>query len=169
MSVCVRTNLVVFREYVVWWLVCRVNRRQTEVCFSPDIILCGWLGSKHQLTHSSDVKPVHALAQKSFIVITRQLWSCCRCSSRSVITAAKIEICFQPWYNPLWLTGVKAPADSHFWCKTCSHVDKQVICSCLSLDSSEIVASVLCGLLSLLPRCLMTCVQSKQEPDWSLF
>ena len=27
------------------------NRRQTEVCHSPDVILCGWLGSKYQLTN----------------------------------------------------------------------------------------------------------------------
>ena len=40
-----------FKEFVVWWLVWRVNRRQIEVCFSPDVILCGWLGSKHQLTN----------------------------------------------------------------------------------------------------------------------
>ena len=28
-----------------------VNKRQIEVCFSPDVILCGWLGSKCQLTN----------------------------------------------------------------------------------------------------------------------
>ena len=36
---------------VVWWLVKWITWRQTEVCFSPDVILCGWLGSKHQLTN----------------------------------------------------------------------------------------------------------------------
>ena len=41
----------VFREFVVWWLVWRVDRRQTDVCFSPDVILCGWLDSKYQLTN----------------------------------------------------------------------------------------------------------------------
>ena len=38
-------------DVVVWWLVCTVNRRQIEVCFSPDVIRCGWLGSKYQLTN----------------------------------------------------------------------------------------------------------------------
>ena len=28
-----------------------VNRRQIEICFSPDVILCGCLGSKCQLTN----------------------------------------------------------------------------------------------------------------------
>ena len=28
-----------------------VNKRQIEVCFSPDVILCCWLGSKYQLTN----------------------------------------------------------------------------------------------------------------------
>ena len=31
--------------------VSRHTRRQTEVCFQPDVIPCGWLGSKHQLTN----------------------------------------------------------------------------------------------------------------------
>ena len=35
------------REFVVWWLVCRINRRQIKFVFSPDIILCDWLGSKY--------------------------------------------------------------------------------------------------------------------------
>ena len=26
----------------VWWRVCRINRRRTEVCFSPDVIRRGW-------------------------------------------------------------------------------------------------------------------------------
>ena len=39
------------REFVVWWLVWRVNRKQIEVCFNP-VILCGWLGSKYQLTNN---------------------------------------------------------------------------------------------------------------------
>ena len=52
MKICVRTDFVVFGEFMVWWLVWRVNRRQIEVCFSPDVILCGWLGSKYQLTNS---------------------------------------------------------------------------------------------------------------------
>ena len=30
--------------------VCRISRRQIEVCFSPDVILCGWLGSKYHRT-----------------------------------------------------------------------------------------------------------------------
>ena len=38
-----------FREFTVWWLVWRVIRRQTEVYFSPDVIFCGWLGSKYKL------------------------------------------------------------------------------------------------------------------------
>ena len=26
------------------------------------------------------------------------------------------EVCFQPWYNPLWLTGLKAPTNKiAFW------------------------------------------------------
>ena len=29
---------------------CRVKRRQIEVCFSPNVILCGRLGSKYQLS-----------------------------------------------------------------------------------------------------------------------
>ena len=37
-------------EFVVWWRMCMVNRRQIGVCFSPDVIRCGWLGSKYQLT-----------------------------------------------------------------------------------------------------------------------
>ena len=39
---------------------------------SPDIILCGWLGLKHQLTNFFK---------------------------------------HQPWYNLLWLTGLKAPTN----------------------------------------------------------
>ena len=35
-----------FREFVALWLVCRMYRRKIEV-FSPDIILCGSLGSKY--------------------------------------------------------------------------------------------------------------------------
>ena len=50
-SVCFRTDFVVFGEFVVWWPACRVNRRQIEVCFSPDVICCGWLGSEYQLTN----------------------------------------------------------------------------------------------------------------------
>ena len=34
-----RTDFVFFREFVVSWLVWRVNRRRIEVCFSPDVIL----------------------------------------------------------------------------------------------------------------------------------
>ena len=37
-------------ECVVWWLVCRVNRRQIEVWFSPNVIRCGWLDSKYRPT-----------------------------------------------------------------------------------------------------------------------
>ena len=32
---------------------CIVNRSQTEVCFSPDVICCGSLGSKYQLTNTA--------------------------------------------------------------------------------------------------------------------
>ena len=49
-GVCVRTNFVVSGLFVVWWLACSVNRRQIEH-FSRDVILCGWLGSKYQLTN----------------------------------------------------------------------------------------------------------------------
>ena len=35
---------------MVWWLVRRKTGRQIEACFSSDTILCGWLGSKYQLT-----------------------------------------------------------------------------------------------------------------------
>ena len=35
MQTCVRTDFVVFRKFVFWWLVRRVNRRQTEVSFQP--------------------------------------------------------------------------------------------------------------------------------------
>ena len=42
---------MVFGEFVVWWLVCKVNRRLIEVCFGPDVISCGWLGSRYQLTN----------------------------------------------------------------------------------------------------------------------
>ena len=52
MSICLGTDFVVFGEFVVWWLVCRVNRRRIEVCFSPDVIRFGWLGSKYQLTNN---------------------------------------------------------------------------------------------------------------------
>ena len=52
MWICVWTDIVVFVAFLVWWFVCRVNRRQIEVCFSPDVIHCGWLGSKYQLTLS---------------------------------------------------------------------------------------------------------------------
>ena len=31
---------------------CVLSKRQIEVCFSHDVILCGWLGSKYQLTNS---------------------------------------------------------------------------------------------------------------------
>ena len=40
-----------FRRICVWWLVCRVDKRQFEVCFSPDVIRCGLLGSKYRLTN----------------------------------------------------------------------------------------------------------------------
>ena len=36
-------------EFMVWWLVWRVKRRRIELFFSPDVVLCGWLGSKYQL------------------------------------------------------------------------------------------------------------------------
>ena len=50
--VCFNFFLIFFyRKFVVWWLVHRVNRRQTEVCFGPDVGLCGWLGSKYQLAN----------------------------------------------------------------------------------------------------------------------
>ena len=39
--ICVGTDLVDFWEFLVWWLVCRIN---------PNIMLCSWLGSKYQLT-----------------------------------------------------------------------------------------------------------------------
>ena len=48
MEICVRTDFVVFGEFVVWWLVYIINRGQLEVCFSPDVICCGWLGLKYQ-------------------------------------------------------------------------------------------------------------------------
>ena len=35
---------------VVWWLAKEITWRLKFV-FSPDVILCGWLGSKHQLTN----------------------------------------------------------------------------------------------------------------------
>ena len=63
----VRTDLVVFKEFVVWWHVWRVNGRQSEVCFSPDEILCGWLGSKYQLTNY----------EKSIRMCYRSHDSCC--------------------------------------------------------------------------------------------
>ena len=36
---------------VVWWLVKWVTRRSVKFVFSPDVIHCGWLGSKHLLTN----------------------------------------------------------------------------------------------------------------------
>ena len=45
--------LLFLGEFAVEWLLRRVNRRQSEVCFSPDVILRGWLGSKYQVTNSS--------------------------------------------------------------------------------------------------------------------
>ena len=50
MKICVRTDFVFFGKFVVWWLVRTVKRRQIEVCFSPDVVHCGWLGSKYQQT-----------------------------------------------------------------------------------------------------------------------
>ena len=35
LSVCVRTESVVFGEFLIWWLACRVDRRQIEHCFQP--------------------------------------------------------------------------------------------------------------------------------------
>ena len=50
--ICAGTGFVDFGVFVVWWLVCGVAGRRVEVCFSsPDIILCGWLGSKYRLTN----------------------------------------------------------------------------------------------------------------------
>ena len=43
---------------VVWWLVWGVNRRQIKVCFSLDVILCGWLGSKYRLSIKHFSPPV---------------------------------------------------------------------------------------------------------------
>ena len=47
------TDFVDFREFVVWWLVCRITKRLIEVCFWPCIILCGSLGSKYRLINYS--------------------------------------------------------------------------------------------------------------------
>ena len=49
MQICVGTDFVVLREFVVWWLVCRVS--------SLDVILCGRLGSEHQQTLSLSLCP----------------------------------------------------------------------------------------------------------------
>ena len=38
------------REFVVEWLLCR-SRDRLKFIFSPDITLCGWLGSKYQLVN----------------------------------------------------------------------------------------------------------------------
>ena len=35
---------------MVWWLAWGVDRRQSEHRLSPDVIFCGWLGSKYHLT-----------------------------------------------------------------------------------------------------------------------
>ena len=51
MYFCVRTDFVFFWEFVVWSLVCRVNRKHIKVCFSPYVIRCTWLGSKYELTN----------------------------------------------------------------------------------------------------------------------
>ena len=61
---------MVFGEFVVWWLVCRVNRRQIEVGLSPDVIRCGWLGSKYQLTNCKNLlMHVVGMIEKYFIII----------------------------------------------------------------------------------------------------
>ena len=55
-----------YGEFVVWWLVWRVNRRRIEHCFSLDVILCGWLGSEYQPTnqhfrHTQQQRSCHQL------------------------------------------------------------------------------------------------------------
>ena len=63
------TDLVFFGEFmnIIWWLVCRVNRRQLEVCFSPDIICCGWLG------YSLKLPSIEALPDPSYMHVFSRL------------------------------------------------------------------------------------------------
>ena len=43
-----------------------VNKRRIEVCFSPDVILCGWLGSKYLLTNLLQHRKHSPRQMKSF-------------------------------------------------------------------------------------------------------
>ena len=54
---------------MVWWLVFRITRRQTEVCFWP----CGLLGSKYQLTNFDKIK-CHLRFRRS---VPRRYWYLC--------------------------------------------------------------------------------------------
>ena len=55
----IRTDFVHDKEFVVCWLVCRITRRQTNIVFSPNIILFGWLGSRYQLMNYSPNYSAH--------------------------------------------------------------------------------------------------------------
>ena len=44
------------------------------------------------------------LLQLLLLIVVGVEWPVCR------VTKRWIEVCFQPWYNPLWLTGLKTPA-----------------------------------------------------------
>ena len=85
---------------MVWWLVWRVKqdiRRRIEVCFSPDVILCGWLGSKYQRTNFH-----HCKYQNSSIV-----WHLCKRPSQSLDTTLPLtppphlsfDVCVKGLYN----------------------------------------------------------------------
>ena len=46
-----RSLLWILKNFAVWWLSCRISRRLIDIYFQPDAILCGCLGSEHQLTN----------------------------------------------------------------------------------------------------------------------
>ena len=83
-------------------------------CFlisSPDVILCGWLGSTHQLTNllswflfpQSLFFPVKQMCSWTFTLVVIGMVVIILCSplDRTINWS-------QPWCNPLWLTGLKA-------------------------------------------------------------
>ena len=45
-----RLILWLLKSFSLSWLLCKISRRWIYLHFSPDAILCGWLGSKHQVT-----------------------------------------------------------------------------------------------------------------------
>ena len=66
--ICIGTDFVDFWEFVVWWLVRKWQGDRLKFVFSPDIILCRWLGSKYQLTNCFHVELLRVCCQLTSVL-----------------------------------------------------------------------------------------------------